>query len=91
MKLKGDQGALGVRKFKSRSFEAWHKAGAKHLFPVDPKTAKYEERPYMQRKNGDWEGNDLKAVGLQGQGQGSAAKRLDIDDLYEGMAKKGSL
>jgi hypothetical protein len=24
----------------------------KHLFPVDPATTKYEDRPYMQRKNG---------------------------------------
>ena len=64
-KLKAN-GALGATKFKSRSFEAWHKAGAKHLFPVDPSSAQYEERPYMQRKDGDWEGNDLKKLGLQG-------------------------
>jgi hypothetical protein len=24
----------------------------KHLFPVDPASTKYEDRPYMQRKNG---------------------------------------
>ena len=91
LKLKGNQGALGVRKFKSRSFEAWHKAGAKHLFPVDPTTATYEERPYMQRKNGDWEGKDLKAIGLQGKGQGVASERLEIDDLYEKKKKAGKL
>ena len=56
-------GVLGTTKFKSRSFEAWHKAGAKHLFPVDPNEASYEERPYMQRKDGDWEGDDLKKLG----------------------------
>ena len=59
---KGNQGILGARKFKSRSFEAWQKSGGKHLFPVDPTTTPYEERPYMQRKDGDWEGNDLKKV-----------------------------
>jgi hypothetical protein len=91
IKLKANQGALGVRKFKSRSFEAWHKAGAKHLFPVDPTTATYEERPYMQRKNGDWEGKDLKAIGLQGKGQGVASERLEIDDLYEKKKKAGKL
>jgi hypothetical protein len=90
LKLK-DNGALGVKKFKSRSFEAWHKAGAKHLFPVDPKDAKYEERPYMQRRNGDWEGNDLKQLGLTGQGQGAASQRLNIDDMYEGLKKSGKL
>jgi hypothetical protein len=57
LKAKGNLGALGTTKFKSRSFEAWQKAGGKHLFPVDPKTTPYEERPYMQRKDGDWEGN----------------------------------
>eukprot|EP00953_Heterococcus_sp_UTEX-ZZ885_P041057 20958-Heterococcus_DN1.PRE.1 len=30
-------GAMGTTKFKSRSFQAWHEAGGKHLFPVDPK------------------------------------------------------
>lgn len=57
LKAKGNLGALGTTKFKSRSFEAWQKAGGKHLFPVDPKTTPYEERPYMQRKDGDWEGD----------------------------------
>ena len=84
-------GALGTTKFKSRSFEAWHKAGAKHLFPVDPNEATYEERPYMQRKNGDWEGNDLKQLGLQGKGQGSASKRVKLDDLYDDAASQGKL
>jgi hypothetical protein len=61
---KGSLGTLGTRKFKSRSFEAWQKSGGKHLFPVDPTNTPYEERPYMQRKDGDWEGKDLKQVVL---------------------------
>ena len=60
---KKNLGALGVGKFRSRSFEAWQKSGGKHLFPVDPNNSKYEERPYMQRRGGDWEGNDLKDKG----------------------------
>jgi hypothetical protein len=82
---------LGVGKFKSRSFEAWQKAGGKHLFPADPTTTPYEERPYMQRKNGDWEGSDLQSKGLQGKGQGSASQRLNIDDIYEKAMKAGKL
>ena len=84
-------GALGATKFKSRSFEAWQKAGAKHLFPVDPKTTSYEERPYMQRKDGDWEGKDLKNLGLQGKGQGVARERLKVDDIYDDAASSGRL
>ena len=49
---KRNLGAMGTTRFKSRSFEAWHKAGGVHLFPVDPNTTPYEERPYMQRKDG---------------------------------------
>ena len=82
-------GALGSTKFKSRSFEAWQKSGGKHLFPVDPNTTPYEERPYMQRKNGDWEGKDLKSKGLAGQGQGQAYQRLKVDDIYEDDVKAG--
>lgn len=59
---KKNLGQLGVGKFKSRSFEAWQKSGGKHLFPVDPNNSKYEERPYMQRRGGDWEGGDLKVT-----------------------------
>ena len=61
---KKNLGSLGVGKFKSRSFEAWQKSGGKHLFPVDPNNSKYEERPYMQRRGGDWEGGDLKVMFL---------------------------
>jgi hypothetical protein len=86
-------GVLGVTygKFKSRSFEAWQKAGAKHLFPVDPASAKYEERPYMQRRGGDWEGKDLEVKGLKGFGQGEPSKRLVLDDVYEKAKKEGKL
>jgi hypothetical protein len=73
------------------SFEAWQKAGAKHLFPVDPTTTAYNERPYMQRKDGDWEGKDLTSKGLTGKGQGSASKRLALDDDYEKKKKEGKL
>lgn len=90
-KRKGDLALLGATKFKSRSFEAWQKAGAVHLFPVDPNTATYEERPYMQRKGGDWEGSDLKKLGKTGKGQGQGSRRVDLDDLYESAAKAGKL
>ena len=88
LKLK-KMGALGATKFKSRSFEAWQKSGGKHLFPVDPTTTPYEERPYMQRKNGDWEGKDLSNKGIQGKGQGQAYQRLKVDDIYEDDVKAG--
>ena len=38
-------GAIGITKFKSRSFEAFQKSGAKNLFPVAPDT------PIEQRRN----------------------------------------
>ncbi len=82
---------MGVSRFKSRSFEAWHKAGGKHLFPVNPNTVTYEERPYMQRRDGDWEGKDLKKIGLVGKGQGQSQQRLKIDDLYDAAEKEGKL
>lgn len=84
-------GANGTTKFRSRSFEAWQKAGGKHLFPVDPLTTPYEERPYMQRKDGDWEGKDLIKRGLNGQGQGKAEKKLKLDEVYEDAKKSGKL
>jgi len=46
-----DLGKVGITKFNSRSFEAWQKDGARHLFPVDPNKPS-EEKPYMQRKGG---------------------------------------
>jgi len=91
LKKKGNLGALGATKFKSRSFEAWQKAGAKHLFPTNPKATPYEERPYMQRKGGDWEGKDLSKIGLAGAGQGEASKRLEVDNVYDGYKAQGKL
>ena len=88
LKLK-KMGALGATKFRSRSFEAWQKSGGKHLFPVDPTTTPYEERPYMQRKNGDWEGKDLAAKGIKGAGQGQAYQKLKVDEIYEDDVKAG--
>ena len=88
---KKNLGALGVGRFKSRSFEAWQKSGAKHLFPVNPNNSKYEERPYMQRRGGDWEGKDLNERGLKGFGQGEAYERSDIDEMYERAQKAGML
>jgi len=50
---KGDLGALGIQKFKSRSMQAFQesveKGEAKHLYPVDSKTTPIDERPYMMR------------------------------------------
>lgn len=46
--LKGKNlGAVGITKFKSRSFESFQKSGAKNLFPVGPDTP-LDQRPYMQ-------------------------------------------
>jgi hypothetical protein len=45
----------------------------------------------MQRKNGDWEGKDLKQLGLVGKGQGTASKRVNLDNLYDDAAKEGKL
>lgn len=91
LKRKGNLGALGTTKFKSRSFEAWQKAGAKHLFPADPRTTPYEERPYMQRKDGAWDGSDLKKRKIEGKGQGLASVRLKIDAVYETAKKEGKM
>jgi hypothetical protein len=91
LKAKGNMGRLGTTRFKSRSFEAWQKSGGKHLFPVNPNTTPYEERPYMQRKNGDWEGADLESKGYKGAGQGTKGKRLVIDSVYESAKAAGKL
>ena len=61
------------------------------MFPVDPRTTPYEERPYMQRRNGDWEGKDLSAKGYKGKGQGLAGFRLKIDGVYEKAKADGKL
>ena len=91
IKARGDLSKMGATRFKSRSFEAWQKSGGKHLFPVDPRTTPYEERPYMQRKGGDSEGSDLKKKGLFGRGQGQSSERNALDDYYEDLGKKGKL
>jgi hypothetical protein len=86
---KKQNGALGTTKFKSRSFEAWQKSGGKHLFPVNPNEVPYEERPYMQRKDGDWEGNDLQKKGLKARGQGIAGIRNSLDNFNDKETKAG--
>ena len=58
---------------------------------VDPNTASYEERPYMQRRGGSWEGNDLKKLGMKGRGQGAPQKRLELDNFYDKAKKEGRL
>ena len=83
-------GAVGITKFKSRSFEAWQKSGQKNMFPVDPSTP-LEERPYMMRPGGQPDGSDLKAKGLVGRGLGAAVKIVDADTKYEELQKKGAL
>lgn len=87
----GNLGVMGVNRFKSRSFQAWQESGGKHLFPVNPNLVPYEERPYMQRKGGDWEGTDLSKKGLEGKDQGQSAKRSKTDDVYDNYAKQGLL
>jgi hypothetical protein len=95
LKSKGNLGAVGIQKFKSRSMQAFQEAKengiAKHMFPVNTKTTPIEERPYMMRKGGDWEGIDLKAKGLQGKKQGAANPRLPTDDVYDRLKAAGKL
>jgi hypothetical protein len=88
---KKKMGLSGTTRFKSRSFEAWQKAGGKHLFPVDPRTTPYEERPYMQRGGGSWDGEDLKKKGMVGRGQGSESKKNSLDTVYEGRTDLNSV
>lgn len=81
--------AVGITKFKSRSFEAFQKSGGKNLFPVDPSTP-MEERPYMQRKGGMPDGSDLKKAGLTGKGQGKGVVST-VDSKYDKLEKEGKL
>jgi hypothetical protein len=83
-------GAVGITKFKSRSFESWQKGGQQHLFPVDPNTP-LNERPYMQRSGGSADGADLMAKGLKGIGQAQAVERSGIDAKYDKLEKEGKL
>lgn len=83
-------GAIGITKFKSRSFEAWQKTGAEHLFPVDP-SVPLEKRPYMMRPGGSPDGEDLKQKGLKGKDQGKFSSKTEIDVKYEKLEKEGKL
>jgi hypothetical protein len=83
-------GAIGITKFKSRSFEAWQKSGGKNLFPVDPSTPE-SERPYMQRKGGMPDGSDLKKKGIKGKGQGLGSALNAADEKYDQLGKEGKL
>jgi hypothetical protein len=83
-------GAVGITKFKSRSFEAFQKSGGKNLFPVTPDTP-LEKRPYMMRPGGMPDGSDLKAKGLKPQAQATPSKIVDIDAKYDKLAKEGKL
>lgn len=89
--LKGkDLSKVGITKFKSRSFESWQKGGARHLFPVG-KDTKVDERPYMQRTGGSFDGEDLMKKGIKGIGQAMADKKTEIDKKYEQLEKEGKL
>lgn len=81
-------GAVGITKFKSRSFEAWQKSGGKNLFPVG-KDVPLEARPYMQRQGGTPDGSDLKKKGLQPKDQATPFARSKIDEKYEKLEKEG--
>ena len=83
-------GAVGITKFKSRSFEAFQKSGAKNLFPVAPDTP-LEERPYMMRPGGKPDASDLYAKGLKPRGLAIPAKIIDVDAKYDKLEKEGKL
>lgn len=83
-------GAIGITKFKSRSFEAWQKTGGEHLFPVDP-SVPLDKKPYMQRPGGSPDGEDLKKKGLQGKDQAKFVPKTAIDEKYERLEKEGKL
>lgn len=80
-----DLGKVGITKFKSRSFEAWQKDGQRHLFPVNPSTPT-NEKPYMQRTGGSWDGGDLKGV-ANVKGQATPMKVTAADRKYEESLK----
>lgn len=82
--------AVGITKFKSRSFEAFQKSGAKNLFPVAPDTP-LEERPYMMRPGGKPDASDLYAKGLKPRGLAIPAKIIDVDAKYDKLEKEGKL
>jgi len=90
LRKKGTLGAVGITKFKSRSFEAWQKSGQKNLFPVPPDTPE-ELKPYMQRKGGMADGSDLLKKGKIGLGQGAFQQRIAVDDRYDELEKAGKV
>jgi hypothetical protein len=86
-------GAIGITKFKSRSFEAWQKSGGKNLFPVDPNSPDYV-KPYMQRKGGMADGSDLVKKGVNIKKLTAGAKpiaRNELDAKYDELEGKGLL
>ena len=87
---KKNLGAVGITKFKSRSFEAFQKSGGKNLFPVDKDTP-LDQRPYMMRPGGQPDGSDLLKKGIIGKGQAAAVKIVDADAKYEKLAAEGAL
>lgn len=92
--LKGKNlGAVGITKFKSRSFEAFQKSGGKNLFPVDPNAPDYV-KPYMQRKGGMADGSDLVKKGISISKLVGGAKpvaRNELDAKYDELEGKGLL
>lgn len=83
-------GAVGITKFKSRSFEAWQLSGQKHLFPVDP-SVPLEARPYMQRQGGSADGKDLSLKGIKPKGQAMPFAKTKVDEKYEKLEKEDKL
>lgn len=83
-------GAVGITKFKSRSFEAWQKSGQEHLFPVDP-TVPLEARPYMQRQGGSADATDLLKKGVKPKDQAKPSQKTEIDAKYEKLEKENKL
>ena len=86
-------GAIGITKFKSRSFEAFQKSGGKNLFPVDPNAPDYV-KPYMQRKGGMADGSDLVKKGISISKLVGGAKpiaRNELDAKYDELEGKGLL
>lgn len=81
--------AVGITKFKSKSFEAWQKSGMGYLFPTDPKKTPADELPYMMRKGGSADGDDLRKKGLKGKGQGKFVPKTAVDKKYEEMDERG--
>ena len=50
------------------------------MFPVDPKIP-LNEKPYMQRAGGAWDGRDLRGANLKG--QAAPQRYTEVDKKYE--------